>query len=277
MATGIVSVAVAERGVAWLSWTLLAVALAISAALAPRAARHRVVGDESFAIVAATSVLGARWAIAGRRTVALAFFAGAVALWAAVWLGRPRPAESTGVRLLAAVATESLAVVATLATAGLAPVGLVFCLLGVALYVQRAARLDPGELRRSVGEVWVTMGALAISALAAADLADRLPGQRWLQPASLGLWSAASCWLPVLAAAEARWPRLRFRPARWGTVFPLGMYATATAAVARAAGVPALREVSHVFLWIALAAWLATAAGACRRGLGSTVGARLRR
>src|SRR5581483_6448929 len=100
MATGIVSVAAAEDGIAWLSWGLAAVAACLYVALAPRAVRCLRVGVESFAVVAV---------LADRR---------------------------------------------------LAPAGLVLFGLGLALYVQRASGLEPGELLRSDGEVWVAMGAL---------------------------------------------------------------------------------------------------------------------
>ncbi len=264
MATGIVSVAAAEDGIAWLSWALAVVAACLYVALAPRAVRCLRVGDESFAVVAATSVLGARSALAGWHAAAIGFWGAALALWVAFWLRRPRPAVATGTRLLAAVATQSVAVVAVLADRRLAPAGLVLFGLGLALYVQRASGLEPGELRRSDGEVWVAMGALAISALAAAELALRLGGTS-LRDTALALWAAASCWIPPLASAEARWPRPRFAPARWSTVFPLGMYASASEAAAQATGVDALAAVSQVALWVAVAAWLAAAAGRLRR------------
>lgn len=45
-------------------------------------------------------------------------------------------------------------------------------------------------------------------------------------------------------------------------VFPLGMYSTATEATSIDARLAALPAISLAFLWIALAAWLATAIGA---------------
>jgi hypothetical protein len=45
----------------------------------------------------------------------------------------------------------------------------------------------------------------------------------------------------------------------WPAVFPVGMYGTATFAMAQETGWPALREVSLVFTVIAVTLWLVTA------------------
>ncbi|MDP8974192.1 MAG: C4-dicarboxylate ABC transporter, partial [Actinomycetota bacterium] len=45
----------------------------------------------------------------------------------------------------------------------------------------------------------------------------------------------------------------------WGMVFPLGMYAVATATVAQTLDLPAVfDDIASVFTWIAIAAWAAT-------------------
>jgi tellurite resistance protein TehA-like permease len=66
----------------------------------------------------------------------------------------------------------------------------------------------------------------------------------------------------VLLWCELRWPRRRYDVRRWATVFPMGMTAAASFAVARAERLPALAVLGHVLLWPALAAWALTVAGA---------------
>jgi tellurite resistance protein TehA-like permease len=58
---------------------------------------------------------------------------------------------------------------------------------------------------------------------------------------------------------------LTYTPALWSLVFPLGMYALASLRLSLAADFPPLRAVSHGMVWVALAAWSATAMGS-RRG-----------
>jgi tellurite resistance protein TehA-like permease len=47
----------------------------------------------------------------------------------------------------------------------------------------------------------------------------------------------------------------------WSLVFPLGMYALASLRLSLAADFPPLSAISGVMVWVALAAWAATAAG----------------
>lgn len=118
MATGIVSIAAADNGCRWLSLGLFAIACAFYPVLGVRAARNRRVTVESFAIVAATSVLAARLAFSGQRSLAFALWLAAVIAWCALCCLRPGLGARTGTRLLTVVATESLAVAALLARAG---------------------------------------------------------------------------------------------------------------------------------------------------------------
>jgi tellurite resistance protein TehA-like permease len=289
MATGIVALALREWGAAGAAWVLAGVAAAGYVALVavqvvrrPRPASRGEALD-LFAFVAASEVLSS-----------LSHWYGlTVALWAvglAAWLVIvPRvlaaPArEGEAVRgswLLAVVATDSLAVAgASITTRShngpLLEIELAWWLLALALYCVLATLIARRARRRDIGiaelhgDHWVAMGALAISALAGCRMVATIgtlgwasalhEAARWL---AIAAWIGALLWLPALLAAESwrlRHPPL-YTPGRWSTVFPLGMLAVASHALATGAGVSSATIVFHVFAVLAVAAWLATATG----------------
>ena len=176
----------------------------------------------------------------------------AVALWLVLLVSLRRPLPAVGAAFMVTVSTESLAVLGVdrarldhahrLLVVSLAPF-----VLGPALYPFVLARFDLRELAIGRGDHWVSGGALAICALAAASItstADALGmlggEERALKDLSLALWTLAMLWLPALVLAEALHPRLRYDVRRWSTVFPVGMYAACSFAVGDAAGAPAI-------------------------------------
>jgi tellurite resistance protein TehA-like permease len=79
-------------------------------------------------------------------------------------------------------------------------------------------------------------------------------------------WATATWWISMLVILEFwrhvfRRFRLRYSPLYWGAVFPLGMYAAATHRLSDVLGIPALLLVQRTFVYIGLAAWLATFLG----------------
>lgn len=288
MATGIVSVGLHLAGYETLSRIALAPAAVAWAALAAdfavRLLRDRagwVAQAETpgaLTAVAATAVLGTRVSALGRQQLAEALLALAALLWPVLialvvthWTRR-----MPGTVFLACVATQGLAVLgATLAAAGstawLAHAALVLFWLGLVLYGLALTRFDLRQVTAGAGDHWVAGGALAISALAGSTLvaADNGPLYLWndddsgvLRAVTVALLVLDLAWYAVLLVAEALKPRPRYEVRRWSTVFPMGMSAAATLSVAAALDVSWLRTPGQVLLWVAVAAWLAVAAGA---------------
>jgi tellurite resistance protein TehA-like permease len=288
MATGIVSVGLHLTGHESLSRIALVLACAawlglaanfVTLLLRERATwLARAVTPGALTAVAATTVLGTRISQLGRQTPAAVLLALATVLWPGLivlvvrhW-GRRMP----GAVFLGCVATQGLAVLgATLAavtsTAWLAHAALVPFWLGLVLYAAALWRFDPWQVTRGAGDHWVAGGALAISALAGSKLlaAEGTGMYLWnrddadaLRTVTVVLLVLDLAWYAVLLVAEVVRPRLRYDVRRWSTVFPLGMTAAATLSVAAAVDVPWLEGPGQALLWIAVAAWLAVAAGA---------------
>ncbi|MER6736988.1 hypothetical protein [Streptomyces puniciscabiei] len=288
MATGVLSVGLHMTGAETVSRVVLAMACVAWAALAADFA-VRLVGERrrwvsetaspgALTSVAATTVLGTRISALGRQTLAEALLALAALLWPVLLVlvvrhWRPRMA---GAVFLCCVATEGLAVLAaTLAaaerTAWLAHTALVLFWLGLVLYGLALAHFDARQLLQGAGDHWIAGGALAISALAGANLivAGDTGMYLWdngdrsvLRNLTVVLLVLDLVGYVVLLAAEAARPRPGYHELRWATVFPMGMTAVATLAVATALGVPWLNGPGRVLLWAAAVVWLAVAAGA---------------
>ncbi|WP_210495676.1 hypothetical protein [Patulibacter sp. SYSU D01012] len=290
MGTGIVSTALELTGRHGVADGLLVVACALWVALAlvaagrlvrdPAGAARGARAAEALSAVAATCVLGSRFVIGGHAGVGAVLLAAGAALWAAL-VGpalRALPARAHGGTFLIAVGTESVAVLAAALAAArdaawlLAPAALL-ALLGAAFYLDVLRRFDPRELLRGHGDQWVVGGALAITALAGAELQQGattlgvVPGVHdALRVATIALLVAAAAWLPVLVAGELARPRPRYDARRWASVFPVGMYAAVAATVGRAEGSTLLSDVARAGAWVALAVWAVVAVGLLRAG-----------
>jgi tellurite resistance protein TehA-like permease len=121
--------------------------------------------------------------------------------------------------------------------------------------------------------LWVVMGAAAISTNAGSTLIlidAGLPFLRSMRPfidgVTLIMWAWATWWIPLLVLfgiwkhGVCRVP-IVYTPMLWSLVFPLGMYALASLRLSLASDFAPLHNVSLAMIWIALAAWTATAAG----------------
>jgi tellurite resistance protein TehA-like permease len=255
-------------------------------------------GPGFFTTAAGTCVLGSQLVtVAGRYEAAAVLWLVGLLLWAvvmytffaAVTVRENKPPLETGLNgawLLAAVATQSVSVLGTLLSNHFAEyrepllfftlcmflVGCMLYLLLIALIFYRftfvnltSASLTP--------PYWINMGAVAITTLAGARLILAAPELRLLgeiapfvKGFTLFFWAAGTWWIPLLFIlgfwrhVYKRFP-LRYDPQYWGMVFPLGMYTVCTIQLSKAINFEPLLLIPRNFIYLALAAWLATFAG----------------
>ena len=286
MGTGIVSIDLSLDHHTVLARILLAIAAAVWVVLGLLFAA-RALGDRARLVheartpaaltgVAATAVLGSGVELLGWDWAGIALLVVAVVMWVALVapvVGH-LPLPAAGVAFLLTVATESLAVLSsTLAvhehTDALLYAALVALVLGLAFYVFVLARFDFRQLAEGRGDHWITGGALAMSTLAAGQIAldartlDVLSFDA-LKAVAIVLWALTIAWLPALLLFEALRPRLRHDLNRWATVFPVGMYAACSFAVGAVTHAGAITDFARVWVWVAVAVWLVVGAGTVR-------------
>lgn len=278
MATGIVSIAAADHGFGVISEILIvlaAVALPVLMYLVARAWRGFDMRDPNvtlplFTYVAACAVVGARlaehrivlWVLAGLALQGWLSLAPLVArsMWRHRWTGLRDRAR--GGWELAAVATSGLSIVCS--ELDLLFWAVVFWVLGLFLYLVMTAlvlwrvRHDASSAELVQADVWILMGGIAIATLAGDHLHHiLLPGPiaDGVRAVTIGTWIVATAWIPVLVYVVVR----RSVGLGWAAVFPLGMYSSATYAMAVETGWRWFVVISLTFFWIAFAAWLIVA------------------
>lgn len=248
-----------------------------------------------FTFVAGSNVLAARLAStgAGRAAEAMAVIGALVwvvlayGIFARVVLAQRKPepdAAVNGTWLIWVVGTQSVSIAASLLGTDLGLPARVAALIAVSLWAFGAllylllmgiilarlvlAPLDPAD---ASPPYWISMGATAITVLAGAELLllpQNLPSlmaaRSSIEGMTLFLWAFGTWWFPFLIGLTIwryrRLARPRYEQTLWSMVFPLGMYAVATDAYGRAAGLPLLPSIASAEVWLALAAWAAVAA-----------------
>lgn len=156
--------------------------------------------------------------------------------------------------------------------------GLGLCLYGIfvtlfcyRIFFLRLAPDDVGPL------LWVVMGAAAISANAGTALIaleSPLPFLATQRPfvdgVTMMIWAWATWWIPLLTLFGV-WKHgvnrrpLRYEPIMWSLVFPLGMYAVASARLGLAADFEPLDWISMLVLAAGSLAWVVVLVGLLRR------------
>jgi tellurite resistance protein TehA-like permease len=251
-----------------------------------------------FTAVAATCMLGSQsLAVAGLWQVAAGLWLAGIVLWAGVTytvfavltVKAQKPSLADGINggwLTAVVAAQSVSVLGSQLASGFgayAPHVLLFCLamwlgggmlyiwiISLIFYRYTFFTMSPSDL---APPYWINMGAVAISTLAGALLglasahspvvSELLP---FIKGLTLMFWATATWWIPMLVIlgvwrhVYSRFP-LRYDPLYWGAVFPLGMYTVSTFRLAQVLDAPFLLVIPRVFIYAALAAWMAALTG----------------
>lgn len=259
-----------------------------------------------FTIVAATCVLGSQFVVVARAPIVglalwalgiLLYFALVYSVFTILTVKETKPSLAEGINggwLVSVVAAQSVAVLGAQVapwfahgdrvlffclTMWLGGGMLYFWIIALIFYRYTFFTLAPSDL---APPYWINMGAAAISTLAGTLLiesskhspviTDVLP---FVKGFTLMWWATASWWIPMLVTLGMwrhlykRFP-LRYDPLYWGAVFPLGMYTTATARLARAVQAPYLSDVARSFVYVALSAWTLVFVGMLVRLLAPT-------
>ena len=165
-----------------------------------------------------------------------------------------------------------------LATAAVAlwSVGLMLYLLLVSLILLRwlTVAMTPAALSP---DYWILMGATGVTVLAGTDILNlpaTFPAVRaiagFAKAVCFVFWSFGTWWIPLLIVLGLwrhvlrQWP-LRYEPALWTVVFPIGMYGVATWSFGKADGLSFMEPLSRAVLWVAIAVWLLVAAAGLAR------------
>lgn len=273
------------------SWRLLQFPLAVKSDLL----NIRLVFS-FFTLVAATSIVGILLSLRGYDELAVicwivAFLAWSSLLYLSFSVMTFLPHSHTvnvvhGGWLIAIVATQSLVLLGVeiapyfgeyasymlvevhlLWSLGLVLYGIFVTLFCYRIFFQRFEPEDISPL------LWVIMGAAAIGVSAGTSLLNAnvslaflLALRPFIDGMVMILWSWATWWIPMLIIFGIwkhffRHYPLRYEPALWSMVFPLGMYAVASYRLGLTAEFPPLEWISYLMVWSAFIVWCLVLSG----------------
>ncbi len=312
MATGIVAISCHLFGLrefaSLLSWINVIVYPILWILFIVRAVkfRERVVADWHhhgrapgyFTIVAATGVLGSQAVILHDNIlIAQILWFLCAALWvvctytifAFLTVGEKKPTLAEGINggwLIAVVATQSVCVLGCalngeflgardatlfiLMSFWLGGGMLYLWIIGLIFYRYMFFPFSPNDL---MPPYWINMGAVAISTLAGALLADAAKSSGLLAPLhpfivglTMMFWATAAWWIPMLLVLgiwrhRVQKVQVSYNALYWGLVFPVGMYSVCTFRLANTIGAPFLLWIARAFVIAAITVWLLTFLG----------------
>ncbi len=244
-------------------------------------------------IVAGSNVLAVRFLLAGWVDLSIILGSIAIVIWAVLFytvmtalITGPavKLSDVNGGWLIAIVAEQSIATylaalidviphqatVLFLIASAFWAMGLMFYVIFIGLVMERLLfrQVTHNDLQPPY---WINMGATAITVLASSRLLAvhthvmiLITLRPFLEGVTLMLWAWGSWWIPLLVilgiwkywkGSEA----VRYHPAQWSIVFPLGMYATATTTMAHIQGFTPLHRIGAGFVWIAFGSWILVA------------------
>ncbi|WP_412771649.1 tellurite resistance/C4-dicarboxylate transporter family protein [Nitrobacter sp.] len=252
--------------------------------------------------VAATGVMANQFILAGALNLALGLWIFGILLWivltytifANLTIMESKPTIDqgiTGAWLLAVVSTQAISLLSALLARHISQplrldvnfLALSMLLWGGMMYISIISlifyrymffKFSPADF---VPSYWINMGAMAISTLAGSTLIENA-ADAWfldellpfLKGFTIFFWAAGTWWIPLLIILvvwrhfHRRFP-LRYDPAYWSAVFPLGMYTVCTYEMASAMRLEFLRPIADVFVYAALLAWTAAFIGLVKK------------
>jgi tellurite resistance protein TehA-like permease len=264
-----------------------------------------------FTLVAAANVVGLRLALDHHVGATVVLGVASLPVWLVLTYAIPgelivghrdQPVlpRTNGNWFLWVVGTQSLAASAAAAaqagelTAALAPLAVALWGVGVVLYLMliglvTVRLLDSPVTPHALSPTyWVYMGATAITVLAAAKilaLPTALPvlvsTREVVSGIAFLLWAFGTWWIPLLLVFAVWRHVVREAPegyetGLWSVVFPLGMYAAASANYGRTTGLGFMVGIARVEVWVAFAAWVAVAAVMAKSIAGLVAGLKIR-